>query len=90
MAYDWAKWVKNKIEKGEAIVRPVGYHKGVERLQGFRSRLDACRDLAELEGFANRRRFDPTLPRWNASERDAILRRKFEMENGGDERRKKK
>ena len=90
MGYDWAKWVKQKIEKGEAIVRPVGYHKGVERLQGFKSRLDACRDLAELEGFANRRRFDPTLPKWNASERDAILRRKFEMENGGDERRKKK
>jgi hypothetical protein len=90
MAYDWAKWVKNKIEKGEAIVRPVGYHKGVERLQGFRSRLDACRDLAELEGFANRRRFDPTLPKWDASERDAILRRKFEMENSGNERRKKK
>ena len=90
MAYEWAKWVKHKIEKGEAIVRPVGYHKGGGRLQGFRSRLDACRDLAELEGFANRRRFDPTLPRWNASERDAILRRKFEMENGGYERRKKK
>ena len=35
MAYDWAKWVKHKIEKGEAIVRPVGYHKGVERLQGL-------------------------------------------------------
>ena len=90
MAYDWVRWVNQKIEKGEAIVRPVGYHKGVERLQGFRSRIDACRDLAELEGFANRRRFDPTLPRWNATERDAILRRKFEMENGGDERRKKK
>ena len=90
MGYDWVRWVNDKIEKGEAIVRPAGYHKGVERLQGFRSRLDACRDLEELEGFANRRRFDPTLPRWNASERDAILRRKFEMENGGDERRKKK
>ena len=82
MAYDWAKWVKHKIEKGEAIVRPAGYHKGVERLQGFRSRLDACCDLGELEGFANRRKFNPALPRWNASERDAILRRKFEMENG--------
>ena len=90
MGYDWAKWVRHKIEKGEAIVRPVGYHIVAEPLQGFRSRLDACRDLAELEGFANRRRFDPTLPRWNATERDAILRRKFEMENGGDERRKKK
>ena len=90
MGYDWAKWVRHKIEKGEAIVRPVGYHKGVERLQGFRSRLDACRDIEELEGFANRRKFDPTLPKWNASERDAILRRKFEMENSGNERRKKK
>ena len=90
MGYDWAKWVRHKIEKGEAIVRPVGYHKGVERLQGFRSRLDACRDLGELEGFANRRKFNPALPKWNASERDAILRRKFEMENGGNERRKKK
>ena len=90
MGYDWAKWVKHKIEKGEAIVHPVGYHKGVERLQGFRSRLDACRDIEELEGFANRRKFDPTLPKWDASERDAILRRKFEMENNGNERRKKK
>ena len=90
MGYDWAKWVRHKIEKGEAIVRPAGYHKGVERLQGFRSRLDACRDIEELEGFANRRKFNPALPKWNASERDAILRRKFEMENGGNERRKKK
>ena len=90
MGSDWAKWVRHKIEKGEAVVRPVGYHKGVERLQGFRSRLDACRDIKELEGFANRRRWNPELPRWNASERDAILRRKFEMENSGNERRKKK
>jgi len=82
MGYDWVRWVNDKIEKGEAIVHPAGYHKGVERLQGFQSRLDACRDLAELEGFANRRKFNPTLPRWNATERDAILRRKFEMENG--------
>jgi len=82
MGYDCAKWVRHKIEKGEAIVRPVGYHIVAEPLQGFASRLNACRDLGELEGFANRRRFDPTLPKWNASERDAILRRKFEMENG--------
>ena len=82
MGYDWAKWVKHKIEKGEAIVRPVGYHIVAEPLQGFRSRLDACRSLEELEGFANRRKFNPELPSWNASERDAILRRKFEMEHG--------
>jgi hypothetical protein len=81
MAFDARAWIDQEIREGRAIVRPVGYHKGVERLQGFRSRLDACRDLGELEGFANRRKFNPTLPKWNASERDAILRRKFEMEN---------
>jgi len=90
MAFDARAWIDQEIREGRAIVRPVGYHKGVERLQGFRSRLDACRDLGELEGFANRRKFNPALPKWNASERDAILRRKFEMENGGNERRKKK
>jgi hypothetical protein len=82
MVFDGRAWIEQKIREGRAIVRPVGYHKGVERLQGFRSRLDACRSLVELEGFANRRKFDPTLPKWNASDRDAILRRKFEMENG--------
>jgi hypothetical protein len=83
MAFDGRAWIEQKIREGRAIVRPVGYHIVAEPLQGFRSRLDACRDLAELQGFANRRAlFDPTLPRWNASERDAILRRKFEMENG--------
>ena len=90
MAFDGRAWIEQKIREGRAIVRPAGYHIVSERLQGFRSRLDACRDLGELEGFANRRKFDPTLPKWDASERDAILRRKFEMENGGDERRKKK
>ena len=90
MGFDWVEWVNRKIEKGEAIVRPVGYHIVAEPLQGFASRLKSCRDLGELEGFANRRKFNPALPKWNASERDAILRRKFEMENGGNERRKKK
>jgi len=90
MAFDGRAWIEQKIREGRAIVRPVGYHIVAEPLQGFRSRLDACRDIEELEGFANRRKFDPTLPKWNASERDAILRRKFEMENSGNERRKKK
>lgn len=90
MAFDGRAWIEQEIREGRAIVRPVGYHKGVERLQGFQSRLNACRDIGELEGFANRRKFDPALPRWNASERDAILRRKFEMENVTHERRKKK
>ena len=90
MAFDGRAWIEQKIKEGRAIVRPVGYHIVAERLQGFASRLNACRDIEELEGFANRRKWNAELPKWNASERDAILRRKFEMENGGNERRKKK
>jgi len=90
MAFDGRAWIEQKIKEGRAIVRPVGYHIVSERLQGFASRLNACRSLEELAGFANRRRLNPALPRWNASERDAILRRKFEMENSKNERRKKK
>ena len=90
MAFDGRAWIEQKIKEGRAIVRPVGSHIVSERLQGFASRLNACRDIEELEGFANRRKFNPTLPKWDASERDAILRRKFEMENSKNERRKKK
>ena len=90
MVFDGRAWIEQKIKEGRAVVRPVGYHIVAERLRGFASRLNACRSLEELEGFANRRKFNPALPKWNASERDAILRRKFEMENGGNERRKKK
>jgi len=82
MAFDGRAWIEQKIREGRAIVRPAGYHKGVERLHGFASRLNACRSLEELEGFANRRKSNPALPKWNARERDAILRRKCEMENG--------
>ena len=81
MAFNGRAWIEQEIREGRAIVRPVGYHIAAEPLQGFASRLNACRSLEELEGFANRRKFSSALPRWNASERDAILRRKFEMEN---------
>jgi len=39
MGFDWVKWVNHKIEKGEAVVRPVGYHIVAEPLRGFMSRL---------------------------------------------------
>lgn len=81
MAFDGRAWIEQKIREGRAVVRHVGYHIVAEPLQGFASKLNACRNLEELEGFANRRKFNPALPSWNASERDAILRRKFEMEN---------
>ena len=36
--------------------------------------------LLELEGFANRRRYVPWLPKWTEEERALILARKYELE----------
>lgn len=36
--------------------------------------------LLELEGFANRRRYVPWLPKWTDEERGLILARKYELE----------
>lgn len=44
------------------------------------AKLGSIHDLRELEGFANRRRYFPTLPRWSDEERAAILQRKYELE----------
>jgi hypothetical protein len=46
----------------------------------FEEKLNSCLSLDELEGFANRRRYDPSLPKWTDAERAAILARKYEME----------
>jgi hypothetical protein len=73
-------WVDHKIETGGAIVHPAGSHI-VGRKTAFQQRLNSCRDIEELEGFANRRRFDPTLARWSDDERAAIIMRKTEMTN---------
>ena len=75
------QWIKHGIKSGRAIVHPVGTHKLPEPLQGFEHRLGACRCLGELEGFANRRAYDPTLPRWTTDQRNAIITRKTEMQN---------
>ena len=76
----WA-WVLQEVEKGRAIVSPAGSHKVPEPMRSFSDRLNACRDIGELEGFANRRKFDPSQPSWTLDERNAILRRKMEMQN---------
>ena len=81
----WA-WVLQEIERGRAFVSPAGSHVVAEPLHSFSDRLNACRDIGELEGFANRRKFDPSQPSWTLDERNAILRRKMEMQN----KRKKK
>ena len=73
-------WVDHGIKSGRAIVHSAGTHKP-RRLQGFDERLNACGCLGELEGFANRRQFDPTLPRWTEEQRAAIITRKIEMQN---------
>lgn len=46
----------------------------------FEQKLASCASLQELEGFANRRRYDPSLPKWTDNERKAIVWRKAEME----------
>ena len=74
-------WVLQEVEKGRAFVSPAGSHKVPEPMLSFEDRLNACRDIGELEGFANRRKFDPSLPSWTLDERNAILRRKMEMQN---------
>ena len=79
----WA-WVLQEVEKGRAFVSPAGSHKVPEPMLSFSDRLNACRDLEELEGFANRRsRFDPSLPKWDEEQRSAILLRKMELEKQG-------
>lgn len=81
----WA-WVLQEVKKGRAFFSPAGSHVVPEPMHSFSDRLNACRDIGELEGFANRRRFDPSQPSWTLDERNAILRRKMEMQN----KRKKK
>ena len=46
----------------------------------FMEKLNSCANLEELEGFANRRKFAPSLPKWTTEERQAIILRKYEME----------
>jgi hypothetical protein len=73
-------WVDHKIGSGEAIVHPAGSHM-VGRKTTFQQRLNNVAGIGELEGFANRRKFDPTLARWTDDERAAIILRKTEMMN---------
>ena len=79
-------WVLQEIERGRAFVSTAGTHVVPEPMHSFEDRLNACKDIGELEGFANRRKFDPSQPSWTLDERNAILRRKMEMQN----KRKKK
>ena len=43
-------------------------------------KLKTIHSLEELEGFANRRRYVPWLPKWTEEERALILARKYELE----------
>jgi hypothetical protein len=78
----WA-WVLQEVKKGRAFVSPAGSHVVPEPMLSFSDRLNACRDIQELNGFANRRRFDPSLPQWDEEQRSAILLRKMELEKQG-------
>ena len=54
-------WVLQMLEQGRATCHPAGTHVVPEPMHSFEDRLNACRDIGELEGFANRRRW--RLPR---------------------------
>ena len=75
----WA-WVLQEVEKGRAFVSPAGTHVVPEPAYTFEQRLASCRDINELQGFAQRKRLNPSLPGWTLEERNAILRRKMEMQ----------
>ena len=53
----------------------------------FAEKLKSCRCLGELEGFANRRKFNPALPRWTEDERRQIMARKYEMERSNGKKK---
>ena len=48
----------------------------------FEDKLLSVNCLAELEGFANRRRFDPSLPSWSDDERAQIIAYKYRLMKG--------
>ena len=48
----------------------------------FEDKLLSVNCLAELEGFANRRRFDPSLPSWSENERAQIIAYKYRLMKG--------
>ena len=73
-------WINHGISSGRAIVRPAGFYK-VAPKNTFQQRLDSCKTIEELEGFANRRKYLPALPRWTENERAAIIHKKTEMQN---------
>ena len=76
------KWLDCMFAEGKAVTYPRGHFVGRVMLRSFDEKLASCSTLAELEGFANRRRFDPSLPRWTAAERAEILKRKIKLEKG--------
>lgn len=76
------KWLDRMFAEGKAVTYPCGHFVGRVMLGSFDEKLASCSTLAELEGFANRRRFDPNLPRWTAAERAEILKRKIKLEKG--------
>lgn len=68
-------------EKVIAMLR--GESTGQGKGKTIEQKLAGIHSLDELNGFANRSRvLGVELPRWTDVEREAILRRKFELENG--------
>jgi len=56
-------------------------------LKTLEEKLAGISSLEELEGFANRRRYVPWLPKWTEEERGLILARKYELEQKNGRRK---
>ncbi len=54
-------------------------------LSQLSAKLAKINCLLELEGFANRRRYVPWLPKWTDEEKALILQRKTELEQANDD-----
>lgn len=72
--------IRTWIDSGRARIHLAGKH-GVMPKNTFQQRLDSCNTIEELEGFANRRKYSLSLPRWTENERAAIIHKKTEMQN---------
>lgn len=85
----WARCLALEAE-GRARIFSKGHHRAL-LCRTFEQKLSSIHDLAELEGFANRRRvLGVDLPKWTQDEIDAIKHRKAELEAARDGRKKRR
>lgn len=93
--YGWyGRWLVRQmvaaVNSRERILQLVWRSKDYALMdeKDFERVLAGIETLDELEGMANRRRIlnAPSLAKWNDWQRDAIIRRQWELKHGGKRR----